>query len=127
MYFAVTDMNCVFVYDYDAESGQIFNKRVFAADCHPDGITVDNKGNVWVTDCKLKGPLICYSPSGEILQKYYFPVRRITSVGFGKKEKNTLFITTAHEGAPVGDYDGGVFMLENVAKSSAEYFGKVKW
>lgn len=127
LYFAVTDINCVFVYDYNADNGKVCNKRVFATDCCPDGITVDNKGNLWVTDCRPGGPLICYSHSGEIIEKYYFPVRRITSVGFGGKEKNRLFITTAHEGAPVGDYDGGVFMLENIAEASAEYFGKVNW
>ncbi len=127
MYFSVTDENSVFVYDYDADSGELCNKRVFAEDCCPDGIAVDSNGNVWVTDCRVGGPLICYSPDGEVIEKYYFPVRRITSVGFGGRNMDVLFITTAHEGEPIVEFDGGVFMLENIAVAKPKYFGKVKW
>lgn len=127
MYFAVTDLNCVFVYDYDAESGELSNKRIFAEDCFPDGIAMDGKGNLWVTDCRLGGPLICYNPLGDIIRREYFPVRRVISVGFGGEKRNQLFVTTAHEGEPVGEYDGGVFVLDGEIDASVEYKGKVKW
>lgn len=127
MYFAVTDANSVFVYDYDADSGEICNKRTFAFNCCPDGITVDKSNNVWVTDCRVGGPLICFAPDGKVVAKYDFPVRRITSVGFGKEGMDTLFVTTAHEGSPVGEYDGGVFMLEGIAHASQRYSCKISW
>ena len=127
MYFAVTDADSVFVYDYDADSGEVCNKRIFASNCCPDGIAVDSNGNVWVTDCGVGGPLICYSPDGKVIEKYYFPIRRVTSVGFGGENMNTLFITTAHENEPVGEFDGGVFMIENTATAKPKYFVKVKW
>ena len=127
MYFAVTDADSVFVYDYDADSGEVCNKRIFASNCCPDGIAVDSNGNVWVTDCRVGGPLICYSPDGKVIEKYYFPIRRVTSVGFGGENMNTLFITTAHENEPVGEFDGGVFMIENTATAKPKYFVKVKW
>ena len=127
MYLAVTDLNCVFVYDYNAESGALSNKRIFADDCYPDGIAIDREGNLWVTDCRCGGPLLCYNPMGEIIRKEYLSVRRITSVGFGGEYKKQLFITTAHEGQPTGEYDGGVFVMEADVGSAMEYEGKVKW
>lgn len=127
LYFAVTDLDCVLVYDYDVATGHLSNKQVFAPNTHPDGIAMDTAGNLWVTNCSTEGGLLCFNPEGVLLQTYKFPVRRITSAGFGKADLRTLFVTTAHEGKPVGDYDGGVFMLENIAQGSTEYFAKVNW
>ncbi len=50
LYLAVTDSGCIYVFDYDAESGAISDRRVFAR-CSPDGITVDSAGNVWCASC----------------------------------------------------------------------------
>lgn len=124
LYFAVTDHNCVYVYDYDKSTGKLSNKKVFATDCLPDGIATDTDGNVWVTCCKPGGALLCYNPQGEIIDEIYFPVYRIISVAFGGADKSIMFVTTASENNAVGEHDGGVFMIENIAKGAEEFILK---
>ena len=117
LYFAVTDHNCVYAYDYDPATGDLSNRRILLDDCCPDGIDVDGHGNIWITDCRCGGPLLCVSPSGVILETYTFPVRRITSVAFGGPDRRTLFVTTAHENQPVGLHDGGLWSARPTANS----------
>ena len=122
LYFALTDDSCVYAYDYDLQTGKLSNKRVFASDCCPDGIAIDNDGNVWVTDCRpSNSKLICYSKHGKIIGEWQLPVRRILSVAFGGKDNKTVFITTAHEGMPKGEHDGGVFYMQVDVAGAPEY------
>lgn len=126
LYFAVTDHNCVYAYDYDKATGKLTNKRVFASDCLPDGIATDVNGNVWVTCCKPGGALLCFNPKGEIIDEIYFPVYRIISVAFGGRDKSIMFVTTASEGNAVGEHDGGVFMIEDIAVGAEEFMLKLE-
>lgn len=122
LYFALTDDNCVYAYDYDLDSGKLSNKRVFAEDCFPDGIAIDNDGNLWVTDCRPNdSKLICFSKDGKRLNEWRLPVRRVLSVAFGGEDRKTLFITTAHEGLPKGEFDGGVFYMQTQTCGAKEY------
>lgn len=128
LYFAVTDADAVFVYDYNADSGEVSNRRIFSENCFPDGITIDDSGNLWVTDCRTVGSTLkCFSESGELIRTYELPVRRVISVTFGGDKNDILFITTAHEGCPKGEYDGGVFMLKNVGTATSKYYSKIRW
>lgn len=122
LYFANTDDDCVYSYSYNVETGEIYNKKVFADNCCPDGIAVDKDGNVWVTDCKPNdSKLICFSKYGERIREWCLPVRRVISVAFGGEDSKTLFITTAHEGCPKGEYDGGVFYMRVKVAGAQEY------
>ena len=121
LYFGVTDHDCVYVYDYDKETGNLRNKKVFASGCSPDGIATDVEGNLWVTNCRPGGPLLCYNPQGVIINEIYFPVYRIISVAFGGDDKSVMFVTTAGEHSPVGEHDGGVFMVEDMAVGAEEF------
>lgn len=75
--------------------------RVFAtidpADGHPDGVTVDSRGCVWVA---LWGGwcVRCYSPAGELLSSVPIPCAQVTKVAFGGEELRTAFVTTARTG-----------------------------
>lgn len=122
LYFAITDDNCVYSYDYDKNTGKLSNRKIFAENCCPDGIAIDNDENLWVTDCRPgNSKLICFTKNGVRIGEWKFPVRRITSVAFGGHDKKTLFITTAHEGKPIGEYDGGVFMMRAEVEGAKEY------
>ena len=121
LYFAVTDDNRIYSYDYDEKTGEIFNQKIFAENCFPDGIAVDDLGNVWVADCRCGRPVLCYNAKGELIEEIDVPVRRVISVAFGGEDRKTLFITTAHENEPRGEYDGGVFCVRTDHAGAAEY------
>ncbi len=121
LYFAETDAGVIYVYDYDPATGALSDRRIFAAHCCPDGIATDAAGNVWVANCRPGEPLLCYDPAGQIIDEIEFPVRRVISVAFGGPDRTTLFVTTAHEGAPKGAHDGGVFRVNSPIPGAREF------
>ncbi len=121
MYFAVTDEDKIYQYDYDPTTGEIKNRSVFAANCFPDGIATDKDGNLWVANCRPGKPLLCYNAAGTLIQEYFFPAYRLTSLCFGGPTCDTIFVTTASESRTAHAHDGGIFMIENIAQGSTEY------
>lgn len=121
LYFAVTDSDAIFEYDLDLENGTVCNRRVFADHCYPDGITVDAAGNVWNTYCVHGKPLQVFSPEGNLIREYTLPVHRVISVAFGGPDNKSVFVTTAKENDPVGEHDGGVFVMENDVAGCEEF------
>ena len=83
---------------FDVEEGELTRRRPFAVpdSGHPDGLTVDSAGNVWVA---LNGAsrVRCYSPSAEVLTDITLPVRLVTSCTLGGEDGRDLFITTSRE------------------------------
>ena len=116
-------IDVVYEYDYNIQTGELSNRRVYAEDCSPDGIAMDRDGNLWVTDCRPGNPLIAFDRAGNRVVELVFPVRRVISAAFGGENRELLFVTTAHEGAPRGKHDGGVFLLENTAGGTDEFLG----
>jgi sugar lactone lactonase YvrE len=98
MYLADTFAQVIYAYDFDAESGGIDNRRVFAEippDAGmPDGITVDSEGFIW--NGHWGGWRITrYDPDGKIEREVRFPVANVTSCIFGGENLDELYITTA--------------------------------
>jgi len=83
---------------FDVEDGELVRRRPFVRHDvgHPDGLTVDTAGNVWVA---LNGAsrVRCYSPSAEVLEEISLPVRLVTSCTLGGDDGRDLFITTSRE------------------------------
>ena len=121
LHFAVTDENCIYEYDFNTNTGELSNKKIFAKGCCPDGITVDSKGNLWVANCCPSEPLLCYSKNGEIIDKIYFDTYRIISVAFGGENNDLLFVTTACQNEQSDGKNGGVFVVEKVGTGAQEY------
>jgi len=93
----------VFAYDYDLETGAISNKRTaveFPPDTLdtygvPDGMTIDTDGNLWVA-CYNAGAVYKFDPeTGKTLQKIDIPARQTTSVCWGGKNLDELYVTCA--------------------------------
>ncbi len=84
----VADINDRKIWKYDIQpDGTLANKTFFAPN-GSDGMTIDNRGNVYLT----MGKVWVYSPSGELIREIEVP-ESPSNVCFGGKKRNTLFIT----------------------------------
>lgn len=121
LYFAVTDDNTVYRYDYDVETGALSHKAVFANDCRPDGMAIDATGNLWVADCRPDGGVVCYDPPGTVIRRVHVPANRTMSVAFGGADGKTVFVTTGCASTGQVGFDGGVFAFRTDIPGAAEY------
>jgi sugar lactone lactonase YvrE len=98
MYYVDSLAGSVDVFDYDATSGSIGNRRILASagggKAVPDGLTVDSGGDIWVA---LWGgsAVLRYGHDGRLKQTLEVPVAHVTSCAFGGPDLATLYITTA--------------------------------
>ena len=96
-YFADTFREEMWAYDYDIETGEVSNRRVFASSKGLpglyDGSTVDAEGCVW-NAMVIGGELIRYTPDGEIERQIGMPVRNVTSLIFGGDDLDVLYVTS---------------------------------
>ncbi len=82
------DINDRKIWKYDIQpDGSLANKTFFAPN-GSDGMTLDNKGNVYLT----MGKVWVYSPDGELIQEIEFP-ESPANICFGGKKRKTLFVT----------------------------------
>lgn len=98
MYFTDSPTHNIYIFDYDIDSGELSNKRVFVNteenDGIPDGMTVDSEGFVW--SARWDGSsLVRYSPQGEQVNRIWFPARKVSSVIFGGEDYTDMYVTTA--------------------------------
>jgi sugar lactone lactonase YvrE len=71
--------------------------RIEAEGVAPDGLTVDDRGDIWVA-LWGGGTLRRYRPDGSLMATVAVPVDRPTSCAFGGPGRSTLFVTTARHG-----------------------------
>jgi sugar lactone lactonase YvrE len=98
MYFIDSATQGIDVFDYNAGTGSAGNQRrlvtIDPAHGIPDGMTADDKGNLWVA-CFGGAAVRCFSPAGEQLDEVLFPVTQVTSCAFGGPGLADLYVTTA--------------------------------
>ncbi|ORA39379.1 SMP-30/gluconolactonase/LRE family protein [Mycobacterium aquaticum] len=98
MYFVDSGRPVMYVFDYDAASGRLGERKEFAridpALGYLDGLTVDEAGNVWVAIWD-GGRLHRYPPDGQLCDVIDVPVSRPTCPAFGGGDLGTVYITTA--------------------------------
>lgn len=116
MYYIDTPTQLLEAFDFDAVEGTISGRRTVAeidpADGHPDGLTVDADGCIWVA--LWEGSAVRkYTPAGELAGIVDVPAARPTSCAFGGPELDVLYITTARKslGRFRRSNGGGVFAV----------------
>jgi sugar lactone lactonase YvrE len=99
MYYIDTPTGRVDVFDYDADSGAVSGRRPFVhvEGGHPDGMTVDDEGSLWVA-LWGGGAVHRYDPSGRLTGVVRLPVTNVSSCCFGGPGGTTLFVTTSRQG-----------------------------
>ncbi|HET7559613.1 MAG TPA: SMP-30/gluconolactonase/LRE family protein [Limnochordia bacterium] len=102
MYYVDTPTQQVVTFDYDDASGEIKNPRVKIAidpaEGHPDGMTIDADGNLWIALWQGYA-VVAHDPrTGKRLHKIELPVAKVTSCAFGGLDLADLYITSASIG-----------------------------
>jgi D-xylonolactonase len=127
MYHSDSATRTIYVFDL-APSGELSNKREFVRfgeeDGHPDGMTVDSEGHLWV--CLWDGwCLRRLSPEAKVVQKIAMPVQRPTSCCFGGPGFDRLYVTSAsrdldEDALVMQPCAGGLFLVETTVGGVAE-------
>lgn len=101
-YFSDTKNQIIYAFDFDLETGNLSNQRIFSDDKaygHPDGATVDADGYLW--SARWEGSCIVrLDPKGRIDRIVEMPVTRPTCVVFGGPELDTLYVTSSAANLP---------------------------
>jgi sugar lactone lactonase YvrE len=100
-YYTDSKQGLIWRFPFDSQTGNLGRREIFATvpkeQGAPDGLTVDNEGFVW--SAHWDGWRITrYDPAGTIERVVWLPVPRVTSVCFGGRNLDTLFITSARTG-----------------------------
>jgi sugar lactone lactonase YvrE len=100
MYYTDTATARIDMFDFDAVSGDIANRRPFVTvregGGRPDGLTVDSEGAVWVATWPGYG-VHRYLPDGSLDAIIPLPVSNVSSIELGGADLCDAFITTAWE------------------------------
>ncbi|NQU84279.1 MAG: SMP-30/gluconolactonase/LRE family protein [Mariniphaga sp.] len=133
MFYIDTPTQKVMRYDFNNKTGEISNGKVaieIPKDTgSPDGMTIDEDGNLWIA---LWGGYAvgCWNPeTGELIHKIKVPAKNVTSVAFGDSDLMTLYITTARQGMTDEElkqypFSGGVFKIRTGTKGVPANFFK---
>jgi L-arabinonolactonase len=102
MYHTDTGAGRIYAYDYDLDTGDVGNRRVFVDFAgqpgRPDGCTIDAEGCLWVAEIG-GGEVVRIDPDGRRIDSIELPVKRPTSAMFGGPDLKTLYVTTMRHGA----------------------------
>jgi sugar lactone lactonase YvrE len=123
MYYIDTPDGCVYAFDYDAQLGEISNRRVAfpipAGTGHPDGCCIDAEGNLWVAQWG-GSRVVGYRPAdGSIFAEVHLPATNVSSCTFGGPDLGDMIITTAKEHLTPEEraaqpHAGNVFIVRNI-------------
>ena len=121
-YYIDTPTQTIVAYDFDNEDGSISNKRtafkIDENDGHPDGMTIDDEGMLWVAHWNGWQVSRWNPKTGEKIFTLPLPVASVTSCTFGGEDLRDLYITTARKDLSPDDLDrqplaGCLFVWKN--------------
>ena len=103
LYHSDTPRFVVYRYDYDPNTGDAVNRRVFIKmeptetdRGRPDGAAVDATGCYW-SSLYEGGRIQRYDPDGRLMSVHTVPERLTTMPAFGGADLKTVFVTTARD------------------------------
>jgi L-arabinonolactonase len=126
LYLADSFAHRIYAYDYDIETGDVGDRRVFAETEElggiPDGATVDEQGMVWVAICE-GAKVVAFAPDGEVQRVIEMPVSHPSSVTFGGRDLDLLYVTSIDPAAlgKASEAGGGMtYVIEDVGARGLE-------
>lgn len=130
MYFTDSQARTIYLFDYDENTGQLSNQRLFAQTLPeegvPDGMTVDAEDYIWSARWD-GGCVVRYNPTGQIVQKIDFPAKKVSSVTFGGDDYRDLYVTTAggQNKAEEGFGAGCLWRVRKAGQGRPEFFSRI--
>ena len=119
------DVQKIWAFDYDTDSGTPHNRRLFVDMSkhpgRPDGAAVDAEGCYWI--CGNDAGLIHrFTPGGKLDRSLAVPVKKPAMCAFGGADLDTLFVTSIRPAGDLADQPlaGGVFALRPGVKGLPE-------
>ncbi|ASW00686.1 SMP-30/gluconolactonase/LRE family protein [Paraburkholderia aromaticivorans] len=104
----------IWAFDYDIETGEPRNRRVFAdLNQHagrPDGAAVDADGCYWIC-ANDAGLLLRFTPQGKLDRRIAVPATKPAMCAFGGRDLDTLFVTSIRPAANASEHDGHLFAV----------------
>jgi D-xylonolactonase len=118
----------IFRFDYDLKTGAISNRALFyeaPADAgKPDGLTIDEEGNIWSARWN-GGAILKIDPNGKLMEKIALPVATVSCCTFGGDDLRTLFVTTAGGSPGSQTLEGALFKIEVGVCGRPEFLSKI--
>ncbi|KAJ9573767.1 hypothetical protein L9F63_008850, partial [Diploptera punctata] len=102
MYYIDSPKFTVDVFDFDAKTAKISNRRVAfdlvknGIEGLPDGMTIDTEGKLWVAVFNASGVIRVDPTNGKLLTRIDIPSPQTTSVAFGGPQLDELYVTTGN-------------------------------
>jgi D-xylono/L-arabinono-1,4-lactonase len=118
-------------FDYDLATGDLNNRRLLvqfgADDGCPDGMTVDENGDLWVA-MVFAGCVARYAPDGKERPRLAVPTSFVTSLTFGGEDFSRMFVVTGKgdEREKFGPLAGATFELNPEARGRAEFESRIQ-
>lgn len=114
----VSDSNAairtIWAYDYDLDTGDWSNKRVFfdtnAVPGRPDGGAMDTDGCYWMAGVS-GSQLVRITPQGKVDMEIPMPVTRPSRIAFGGRNLDQLYVTSIQDEGPGTELSGYVLTL----------------
>ena len=119
------DVQKIWAFDYDIDSGTPHNRRLLVDMNHyagrPDGAAVDAEGCYWICGNDA-GQIHRFTPEGKLDRSLHVPVKKPAMCAFGGAHLDTLFVTSIRHAGDISDQPlaGGVFALNPGIKGLPE-------
>lgn len=134
MYYIDTPTQKVVAYDFAVETGEIGNPKTIIEIPDelgsPDGCTLDDEGKLWIAMWGGYAVTRWDPATGKLLEKLEVQAPNVTSLAFGGKNLDIMFITTARIGLDEDllqkyPMSGGLIAVKSGYRGiKASYFGR---
>ncbi|MEO6966303.1 MAG: SMP-30/gluconolactonase/LRE family protein, partial [Acidobacteriaceae bacterium] len=130
MYYTDSFAYEIYLFDYDIQTGDLTNQRLFAKvseqDGFPDGATLDSEGYLWSANWG-GSCLIRFSPDGKEERRISVPAKKVSSLIFGGEDYSDIYVTTAAGESREADdpQAGAVFRYRTGIRGVKENFSQI--
>ena len=127
-YWTCSTRRRIYSFAYDRATGNLSGEKVIyeasADEGIPDGMTVDCDGHLW--SARWDGfAVVHHAPDGKFLERFSFPVAKVSSLCFGGPNLDQFFLTTAG-GVPGSDTaDGTIYQWAAGVKGPPEFKSRI--